>query len=74
MKIRFYCDLPPMMNILKRPGFWSVTTVMPISPPPAHWKRITFEVEFPIDVLQEAYDNNDMGIVRDVAVIPEIEK
>ena len=53
MKVRFYCDLPPMINILERPRFWSVTTATPISPPPARWRRITFDVEIQVEVLPD---------------------
>ena len=74
MKIRFYCDLPPMINILERPRFWSVTAVTPIGPPPALWQRITFDVEFPAELLREIKESGDMGEVRNVAVIAETEK
>ena len=74
MKIRFYCDLPPMINILERPRFWSVTAVTPIGPLPEHWQRITFDVEFPAELPREVKESGDMGKVRNVAVIAEIEK
>ena len=74
MKIRFYCDLPPPIDLVERNRFLNVTTVAPISPPPPHWQRFTFDVEFSLDSLLEANGSGAMGDVRDVAVIAEIEK
>ena len=74
MKIRFYCDLPPMIDLLERNNFLNVTTVTPISPPPPHWQRFSFDVEFALDALLEAKGSGAIGDIRDVAVIAEIEK
>ena len=52
MKIRLYCDLPPMLNILERPRFWNVAAETPDDPLPAKWKRIEFDVDFPIEALR----------------------
>lgn len=79
MKVRFYCDVPPMFNILEifnileRPRFLTAQAGTPIKPAPAHWQRIFFDVEFPSDVLQ---DYKEIGIeaVSNVAVITEEEK
>ena len=74
MKIRFYCDLPPPIDLVERNRFLNVTTVTPISPPTPHWQRFTFDVEFALDALLKAAESRDRGDVRDVAVIADLEK
>ena len=74
MKVRFYCDLPPMINILERPRFWNVAAGAPIGPLLAGWQRITFDVEFPAELLREVKESGDMGNARGVFVIAETAK
>ena len=73
MKIRFYCDLPPMMNIMERPRFWSVAAETPISPLQPNWKRIIFDVNFPSDKIKN-FQKEDLGIVSNFAVLEDSEE
>ena len=73
MKIRFYCDLPPMMNIMERPRFWSVAAETPIGPLQPNWKRIIFDVAFPADEFKKI-KKEALGIVSNFAVLEDNEE